>query len=71
MLAGITPTHAFFSVTPPEVDMLNTIQMPFLFVGQFVLPTQLVVMPLSSFNRLASEVGDPTTDVTLIHMTAR
>ncbi len=32
---------------------------------------KLLILPLSSFNRLADELGDPEVDVSLVHMTSR
>ena len=45
---------------------------PFIFIIQFLAAKKLVILPHSSFNRLAAEVGDPTDrKVTFVNMTAR
>ncbi len=47
---------------------------PFLFIKQFVSAKKLLIMPHSSFHKLAEEAGDPTADgrhLTMINMTAR
>ena len=46
--------------------------MPFVFIIQLLKATKLVIMPHTSFNRLASEVGDPTDKkLTFVNMTSR
>ena len=46
--------------------------MPFIFIIQLLKANQLVIMPHSSFNRLASELGDPENKkLTFVNMTAR
>ena len=43
-----------------------------MFIIQFLAAKKLVILPHSSFNRLAAEVGDPTDrKVTFVNMTAR
>ena len=45
---------------------------PFAHIAQFNAAKKLVIMPHSSFNRLAAEVGDPSgRKVTFVNMTAR
>ena len=93
-LMGVTPTHAFFCVSDPDFDVLDTqvnssrtyipiferifsrsssFQVaPFLWIAQFDVAKKLVIMPHSSFNRLAAEIGDPRDrKVTFVNMTAR
>ena len=47
--------------------------MPFIFIIQLLKANRLVIMPHSSFNRLASEVGDPPANkrLTFVNMTSR
>ena len=43
-----------------------------MFISQYDLAKKLVIMPLSSFNRLAAEINDPEGNkVTFVNMTAR
>ena len=71
-LMGITPTHAFFCVSDPGFDIYETKMAPFIFIIQFFSAKKLIILPHSSFNRLAAEVGDPTNcKVTFVNMTAR
>ncbi len=74
ILMGHTPTHAFFSVSDENENFYDVEKHPFMFMAQFYKSKKLLMMPWKSFNRLASELGDPDTSrrkVALIHMTAR
>ena len=71
-LQGVTPTHAFFCVSDPDVNVYDTANGPFLFVKQYVAAKKLLIVPHSTLHRLAAEVGDPIDrKVTFINMTAR
>ena len=58
-LQGITETHAFFCVTDPAKDIYNMKEFPFAFIFQFLEAKQMVILPNSSFIKLAQEAGDP------------
>ena len=71
-LQGMTPTHAFFCVSEPDVNVYDTSVFPFLWVKQYLTAKKLVVIPHSTLHRLAAEVGDPTDrKLTLLNITCR
>lgn len=74
-LQGITPTHAFFCVTPPgdsKTGVYETEKAPFTYILQYLMSEQMVIMPLESLNKLAAEVGDPAVEsLTFVNSTAR
>ena len=71
-LQGMTPSHAFFCVSEPEVNVYDCDTGPFLWVKQYLTAKKLIIIPHSTLHRLAAEVGDPTDRrLTLINMTAR
>jgi len=71
-LLTVTPELAFFVVLPAkDVDIYSSDLNAFMYVAQFKYATHLVVMPISSFYRLADELGDPKAQVVLLSNTGR
>lgn len=73
-LQGVTASHAWFCVSLPDIDVYDPTVVPFVWVGQFVVAKQLIIMPLWAFYKLADELGDPRPDdkeVFIISNTAR
>ena len=72
ILMGCSPTHVWFSVTDPkkpEENLYKNVDIPFLFVGQILFSRQLIIMPHSTFNKLADNLGDPDDrDITFVSM---
>ncbi len=56
-LHGVTPTHAFFCVS--RHDVYDATTYPFTFLLQFLQSHKMVIVPHSTFHRLADSVGDP------------
>ncbi len=67
----VNKTHAVFSVGEPNDDFYDTKRIPFCFLAHDKLAKKLVIVPMSSFHRLAEELGDPKVPVCLFGMTAR
>ncbi len=70
-----TPSSLAGYIMDAHLKHTISLQMaPFIFIIQFFAAKKLVVMPHSSFHRLAAEVGDPQEDgrkLTFVNMTAR
>ncbi len=62
---------AVFCVTDPDVDVYDTQRFPFVFIPHWDEAKMLIILPLEDLNKLADSMGNPTVDVTLVHMTAR
>ena len=56
-LHGVTPTHAFFCIS--KYDVYDAKTYPFTFLLQFLQSHKMVIVPHSTFHRLADSVGDP------------
>ncbi len=67
----VTKTHAVFSVAEPGDDFYDTNRIPFCAMAFEVLAKKLLIVPMSSFHRLAEELGDPKVPVCFFGMTAR
>ncbi len=63
--------EVLFCVTDPAVDVCDVSAFPFLFCAQFEMAERLAIMSAEDFHEMADGLGDPTVDVTLLHMTAR
>ncbi len=70
-LLAVERDYALFCVTDPTTNIYDTTQFPFLLVSQYLEAKQLVILPISSFHKLANEIGDPKVKVTMVNMTAR
>lgn len=69
VLYGFDETRVYFSVS--EKNLLDIKIFPFLFMAQFSHANQLIIMPHSSFLRLAMGMGDLDSSVSIINMTGR
>ncbi len=70
-LMGVTATQAYFCVSDPDFNVYETKLAPFVFITQYFKAVKLLVMPMSSFHRLAAEAGDPRAKLSFVNMTAR
>ena len=70
-LYAITKDIAVFVETPKNVNIYRSDLNPFLYISQFKYCVQVITMPISSFNRLAREIGDPSCQVILLSNTGR
>ena len=70
-LHSIFKDHVLFCVSDPDENIYDTKKYPFVWIGQFLVAQKLVIMPISSFHRVAEKVGDPKVPVLGINMTAR
>jgi hypothetical protein len=75
MFQGVTPRYAWFCVTDPSIDVYDVTKCPFVWVAQFMMARELVIMPLWAFEKLAEEeLPDPGSDgkeVIMVSNTAR
>ena len=73
LLAGCTPTHAWFSITEANEDLTDVEKHPFMIISQFLAPKKLLIMSHGSLNKLAKSMDEPTKDreVIIISMMAR
>ncbi len=67
----VNKTHAVFAVGEPDVDFYDTKKVPFCGLAFEKLSKKLFIIPMSSFHRLAEELGDPNVSVSIFGMTAR
>ena len=67
----ITKDIAVFVETSKDVDIYRSDLNPFLYISQFKYCVQVITMPMSAFNRLATETGDPSCQVILLSNTGR
>jgi len=70
-LFTVTKDYALFCVSNPKDDIYETKKYPFMFISQYDLAEKLIIMPISSFHRIAEEIGDPKVPVLINNMTAR
>ncbi len=70
-LSHLTEKEAFFAVAKPGEDFYDTAKHPFLPIAIHHLSHRFIVLPISSFHRLAEECGDPKVTVGIIAMTLR
>lgn len=61
-LHGVNSTHAWFCVSPPNIDVYDLKMFPFAWVAQFLMAQQLIIMPLWALNQLADELPTPGGD---------
>ncbi len=62
---------AVFCVTDPSIDIFDTEKFPFTMFAHWILAQKLIILPISSFHRLADQLGDPKVPVTAAAMTLR
>ena len=62
---------AVFVQTPPEYDIFDCRQSPFIHLGQFDQAYRIVTLPIASLIRLGNELGDPKAKVIWLHSTGR
>ena len=73
-LQALNKDYALFCIKRDKnFDIYDSTIVPFLFVVQYLVAEELIILPLSSFHRLAEEeAGDPKyKSMTMLHMTAR
>ncbi len=63
--------RAAFCVSDPGVDVYDTRVHPWVSFSQYRVAEKLIIIPLGSLRVLAEGLGDPTVDVSLVHMTTR
>ena len=52
-LQGVSPTHAWFAVTPPTVDVYSPNLLPFVFANQYLMAEKLVIVSLDVLHQIA------------------
>jgi hypothetical protein len=69
----VNKTHAWFCVSPVEVDVYDPVSFPFAWICQYMVAEELIFIPLWAFHQLADELGDPpqSKQVFIIANTAR
>lgn len=67
----VTATEAVFVQCPPEVNPASSNYSPFLRIAQFRHATQVLVMPINVFHKLAEEVGEPKGRILFVSNVAR
>jgi hypothetical protein len=70
-LYSVSHTEATFVETPPDLDIYNSRHAPFLYLTQFHNAVRTLTIPNWTFKKLADEVGDPKTEVTILPNTGR
>ena len=74
-LQGVDGNYAWFCVTDKKVNVYDLKKFPFVWVAQYLMAKELILVPIWAFLRLAEEeVPDPGTDgrdVIMIFNTAR
>ena len=74
-LQGVDGNYAWFCVTDKNVNVYDLKKFPFVWVAQYLMAKELILVPIWAFLRLAEEeVPDPGTDgrdVIMIFNTAR
>jgi len=70
-LMTVTDKEAIFCITSSDVDLYDTRKHPFFFNSQHSYAKFLLIMPISSFTRLAETVGDPKQKVIWLHHQSR
>ncbi|XP_013421147.1 uncharacterized protein LOC106181336 [Lingula anatina] len=70
-LMFLDENEAYFAQTPLSVNIFSSDLSPFLYTALFNHVYRLIVMPISSFHRIADEIGDPKTKVLLLSNTGR
>ncbi len=71
VLSHMTKDSAFFGILPGGVDLYDTKQYPFHYLALYHTCQNYIVVPMSTFYRLAEEVGDPKKHLGVVAMTLR
>ncbi len=70
-LSHVDEKEAFFVIADQGVNLYDTSRFPFMSIGMYQSCPQYIRLPLSSFHRLAEEVGNPTVKLGVCAITAR
>ncbi len=70
-LSHMTKESAVFGIPRPGEDIYDTKKYPFISIGIHYACDQYVILPLSSFHRIAEEVGRPKVPLGITAMTLR
>ncbi len=70
-LSHVTKDSAWFGIPRPREDVYDTKKYPFLPIGIHHASDHFVILPISSFHRIAEEAGDPKVTLGLSAMTNR
>ncbi|KAF6035527.1 hypothetical protein EB796_006160 [Bugula neritina] len=70
-LLAVNDKDAIFGVFSPQEDIYNVRKWPFLYIAEFQTAEHILVMPMTSFIRLANKLGDPRSKVIWVHSTGR
>ncbi len=62
----VDKNNVVFAVGETDVNFYDTKQFPFCYLAFEILSKKLLIMPISSFHRLAEELGDPKVPVSIL-----